>query len=154
MKHFTPNQMDCKKPTSRPLASSWLGLLTFLLTTALIFNSSFGGGGAFAQLNVGTAGTPSVVNAYYPVSAITGNVVTVGTGTGIAHTLAVNDRVLLVQMAGKTDQNGGKFEYRKVTAVSGTSITLDGITRAYTMTFHFTKKYNWYGCLMTLLALQ
>ncbi|MFN8338638.1 MAG: hypothetical protein U0T36_06430 [Saprospiraceae bacterium] len=58
--------------------------------------------------------TPSVVNAYYPISAISGNVVTVGTGTGISHTLAIGDKVLLVQMTGNTAVNGGKFEYRTV----------------------------------------
>jgi hypothetical protein len=85
-----------------------------------------------AQINVGVSNTPSVVNAYYPISAISGNVVTVGTGTGISHTLAIGDKVLLVQMTGNTAVNGGKFEYRTVTAVSGSDINLDGITRTYT----------------------
>lgn len=104
----------------------------FLILFALF--STLGGNTLIAQINVGVSGTPSVVNAYYPVTAISGTTVTRGTGTGVSHTLAVNDRVLLIQMTGNTSANGGKFEFAKVTAVSGTSITLDAITRNYTPT--------------------
>jgi hypothetical protein len=79
-----------------------------------------------SQINVS-----GIVNAYYPVTAISGNTITVGTRTGATHTLAVGDKVLLIQMTGNTAANGGKFEYANVTAVSGSSVTVDVINRAY-----------------------
>ncbi|MFN8338863.1 MAG: hypothetical protein U0T36_07565 [Saprospiraceae bacterium] len=77
-----------------------------------------------SQINVS-----GIVNAYYPVSAISGNTITVGTRTGATHTLAVGDKVLLIQMTGNTAANGGKFEYANVTAVSGSNVTVDVINR-------------------------
>lgn len=85
-----------------------------------------------ARLIIGIPNTPTVVNAYYPVSNIAGTVITEGVGTGIAHTLAVSDRVLLVQMTGSVGVDGGKFEFTEVTVVSGNDITVNLLTRTYT----------------------
>ncbi len=105
--------------------------LTKIIIITLALITTWGGQTLTGQINVGVSGTPSVVNAYYPVTAISGNTITVGAGTGIAHSLAVNDRVLLIQMTGNTGANGGKFEYAKVTSVAGSSVTVDMINRAY-----------------------
>jgi uncharacterized repeat protein (TIGR01451 family) len=77
-----------------------------------------------------------VVNTYAPVSAISGNVVTIGATTGAAAAFAVGDNVVLIQMTGapppQAGSNMGKYELRKITAVSGNDITLDGIVNSYT----------------------
>ncbi len=67
------------------------------------------------------------------MTAISGNTISIGAGTGVAHTFAANvGIVLLIQMIGNTAQNGGKFEFAIVTSVSGSGITVDAINRAYT----------------------
>ncbi|MFN8338631.1 MAG: hypothetical protein U0T36_06395 [Saprospiraceae bacterium] len=89
---------------------------------------------SFALLGQNISG---IVNAYFPVSNIAGNVVTVGTGTGASHTLAAGDHVVLIQMTGippvQTGSNMGKYELRKVASVSGSNITLDGIVNTYSV---------------------
>ena len=90
----------------------------------------------FCASSLSAQNISGIVNAYYPVSSVAGNVVTVGAGTGAAHTLAIGDYVVLIQMTGpppvQAGSNMGNYELRKVTAVSGSSITLDGITKSYT----------------------
>lgn len=77
-----------------------------------------------------------IVNTYAPVSAIAGNIVTIGATSGAAAPFATGDKVVLIQMTGippvQTGSNMGKYELRSVTTVSGSSITLDGIVNTYT----------------------
>jgi uncharacterized repeat protein (TIGR01451 family) len=78
-----------------------------------------------------------VVNTYAQVTAIGGNVVTINSTTyGASAPFAVGDYVILIQMTGapppQSGSNMGKYELKKVTAVSGTNITLNGITNTYT----------------------
>jgi hypothetical protein len=91
----------------------------------------------FTEINAQNCSSLSgVINTYAPVTAISGNVVTRGTTTGAAAPFAVGDYVVLIQMTGppppQTGSNMGKYELRKVTLVSGTAITLDGIVNSYT----------------------
>lgn len=104
-----------------------LALLRTCCAVALLFCISIGSG--WAQSISG------VINTYHRVTNITGNQVTVVVGAG----LAVNDRVLLIQMKGATItqtnnaaygdvtayNDAGNYEVRTVTAVAGNVITLD-----------------------------
>ncbi len=87
---------------------------------------------SLAQTNVS-----GVINAYYPVTAISGNTVTLGSGTGASHTLVVGDYALLIQMTGPapvhSGSNMGNYELLTVASVAGSNITLDGITQSYTV---------------------
>ena len=91
----------------------------------------------FQFANAQTCGSLSgVINTYAPVTAISGNVVTIGTTSGAAAPFANGDYIILIQMTGppppQTGSNMGKYELRTVTAVSGSNITLDGIINTYT----------------------
>ena len=84
-----------------------------------------------AQITIGVANTPTVVNTYAPVTNISGTTITIGASTGFAHTFAVGNKVLIAQMTGSVGVNGGKFEFADVTAVSGNSITLSMLLKSY-----------------------
>ncbi|MBV7335904.1 hypothetical protein KFU94_48240 [Chloroflexi bacterium TSY] len=78
-----------------------------------------------------------IVNSYAPVTNISGNVVTIGAlaAGGASTPFAVNDYALLIQMTGiapaHSGSNMGNYELLTVTAVSGSTITLSGITKSY-----------------------
>ena len=74
-----------------------------------------------------------VVNRYAAVTAINAGsrTVTIGTESGAAHTWAIGDRVLLVQMTGNTAANGGKFEFATIESIAGTTLTISQLTRTY-----------------------
>ncbi len=97
----------------------------FIVLSTILFNFHIS-----AQLQVG-----GIVNRYDHVSAISSNTVTIGAPTGgAAHTWAVGDYALLIQMTGKPPVQGGnmgRYEMKKVTAVSGNNITLEGVDYAY-----------------------
>ncbi|MFM9951874.1 MAG: SdrD B-like domain-containing protein, partial [Saprospiraceae bacterium] len=97
-----------------------------LLTSMLVITNT-----ASAQINIGVAGVPTVVNTYAPVTNISGTTVTVGASTGFSHPFAAGDKVLLVQMTGSTGVNGGKFEFADVTSVSGSNVTLSMLNNSY-----------------------
>ncbi len=81
------------------------------------------------------SGLTGIINTYAPVSNINGNTVTIGATSGASAPFAVGDYVVLIQMTGpppvQSGSNFGNYELRLVSVVSGSSITLDGITRAY-----------------------
>ena len=105
----------------------------YVLAKMFIWTFCFIGGlyqHAEAQLTLSSG----VVNRYAQVTSLAGNVVNLGTQSGVSHSWAIGDVVLLVQMTGNTSANGGKFEYRRISSVAGNSVTLDGITRSYSPT--------------------
>jgi hypothetical protein len=76
-----------------------------------------------------------VVNAYYPVSAMSGSTFTLGAGTGAAHTLTAGDRVMVVQMTGSAPvvagSSMGRYENATVTAVNGADVTVTTLANSY-----------------------
>ena len=80
-----------------------------------------------------------VVNTYQAVSAVAADVVTVtGATTGSATPFANGDSVMLIQMTGappaQAGSTTGAYEVRVITNISGSDITVDGITRTYDTT--------------------
>ncbi|WP_020600288.1 hypothetical protein [Spirosoma panaciterrae] len=79
-----------------------------------------------------------VANTYAPVSAIaSGNVITIGANSGAAHSWAVGDYVLVAQMTGNTDVFAGHYDYAKVTAVSGSNITVTPLSGNTTLSTRY-----------------
>ena len=72
-----------------------------------------------------------VVNAYRPVTAMSGKTLTVGASTGATHTWAVGDKVLFIQMTGTTSSGAGRMEYSTIASLTGSTITLSSLTRTY-----------------------
>lgn len=104
-----------------PLHSLRIRLL-LSLTCLFYFCFSLGErGGLFAQQNIS-----GVVNTYAPVNAVSGNTITIGANSGATHAWAVGDYVTIAQMTGNTDTNAGHYDLRRVTAVSGSTLTVDG----------------------------
>ena len=108
----------------RPQARKSLWMLSKSLLIGLWI--SLGWLGAIqAQTNLG-----GIINTYAPVTAISGNAVTIGSSVGATHTFAVGDMVVIVQMTGSTNANAGHYDMRKITAVSGSIITVNGTSLA------------------------
>ena len=90
-----------------------------------------------------------VINTYYPITqnlSVGATSIVVGTSTGSATQLATNDLVLIMQMQDATINtttntasygaasaiNAGKYEYAKVSSVSGATVTLSsGLLNSY-----------------------
>jgi len=77
-----------------------------------------------------------VINTYQAVSTIAGDVVTVtGSTAGSVTPFANGDSVMLIQMTGappaQPGSTTGVYEIRVITDITGSDITVDGITRGY-----------------------
>ncbi len=89
---------------------------------------------SFYKMNFAQTNISGVVNAYYEVNSISGNDVSIGSSAGVSHSLAVGDYVILIQMTGVEPVNGGSmgnYELLQVDGVSGSTITLSGITKSF-----------------------
>ena len=71
-----------------------------------------------------------VINTYAPVTTVSGNNITIGASLGAAHTFIFGDYVLIAQMTGNTEVNGGHYDMLRVTAVVGSSVTVYGASLA------------------------
>ena len=103
---------------------------SFIMTCFLLF------GVVSTAISQTCTGLTGIINTYAPVTNIAGSVVTRGTIAvgGSTTAFAVGDYVVIIQMTGIPQPNGGKigkFELRKVTAVSGSNITLDAAPSSY-----------------------
>lgn len=116
MENFTKYSNDIIDKCRYKIGKVWMLVTSFFLVS---FISSE------AQTNIS-----GVINTYAPVSAVSVNNVTVGTSTGASHTWTVGDYVLIIQMTGNTNVNAGHYDSRKIVAVSGSTITLNGTSLA------------------------
>ncbi len=107
-----------------------VALAALTATAALGTGAAVLQGSAFAATSIS-----GIANAYFPVSAISGTTVTIGSGTGAPHGLAVGNKVMLLQMTGVapvvTGSNMGRYETSTVTAVSGNDVTLASLANTY-----------------------
>jgi hypothetical protein len=107
----------------------WMELHRFSIkkTRMLLFLGFLLGSLSAVQAQTNLSG---IVNTYAPVTAISGNSISVGISTGASHTWAVRDRVMLIQMTGSTNLNAGHYDQQTITSVSAGSITLSGTSLA------------------------
>ena len=124
MENFT-NGYAANRLSGRTLYHPQARKSLWLLSSSLLIGLwiSLGWLGAIqAQTNLG-----GIINTYAPVTAVSGNNITIGSHSGAAHTFAVGDYVLIAQMTGNTNANAGNYDMRKITAMSGSVITVDGL---------------------------
>ena len=78
-----------------------------------------------AQTNLG-----GVINTYAPVTAVSGNDITIGNRVGATHTFAIGGIVVIAQMTGNTNANAGHYDMRRIIGIKGSTITVDGTSVA------------------------